>query len=154
MDTKGPFFPSSKGNSYFFVIFNAFSHFVVTNLTPQISSKYALQTLLHHWITKFGPSENLVTGRGTEHGNQQMTHLCSLFVIDRSPPTPYSPLTNGLVEVQNCNLGTHLRLFLQNPQINGHFKLKCVLMLIILLLYLNKNSPPIQLFFIPILVST
>ena len=31
-----------------------------------------------------------------------------------SPRTGYSPWTNGLVEVQNRNLGTHIRLFHHN----------------------------------------
>ena len=49
MDTKGPISPSSfHNNSYVFVIIDAFSHFVVTNPAPHITSKYAIQTLLHH----------------------------------------------------------------------------------------------------------
>ena len=34
--------------------------------------------------------------------------------IRHSPRTPYAPWTNGLVENQNRNLGSHLRLFLHN----------------------------------------
>ena len=34
--------------------------------------------------------------------------------IRHSPRTPYSPWTNGLVEVQNKIFGTHIRMFLQN----------------------------------------
>ena len=90
MDTKGPISPSSQGNSYNLVMIDAFSHFVVTNPAPQISSNYATQTLLHRWITKFGPSQYLVTDRGTEYVNQGMTLLCSLFKINHSPRTPYS----------------------------------------------------------------
>ena len=122
MDTKGPISPSSQNNSYIFVIIDAFSHFIVTNPAPHITSKYAIQTLLHHWITKFGPPQYLVTDRGTEYINQDMAHLCSLFHINHSPRTPYSPWTNGLVEVQNRNLGTHLRIFLQNPPTNWSFQ--------------------------------
>ena len=122
MDTKGPISPSSQNNSYIFVIIDAFSLFVVTNPAPNITSKYAIQTLLHHWITKFGPPQYLVTDRGTEYINQDMAHLCSLFNINHSPRTPYSPWTNGLVEVQNRNLGTHLRIFLQNPPTNWSFQ--------------------------------
>ena len=47
-----------------------------------------------------------------------MAHICSLFIINHFPRTPCSPWTNGLVEVQNRNLGTNLRLFLQNPPPN------------------------------------
>ena len=152
MDTKGPISPSSQNKSYIFVIIDAFSHFVVTNPAPHITSKYAIQTLLHHWITKFGPPQYLVTDRGTEYTNQDMAHLCSLFHINHSHRTPYSPWTNGLVEVQNRNLGTHLRIFLQNLLPIGHFKHKCMHMLIIRHLFLNLNFLLIRLFSILILV--
>ena len=49
-------------------------------------------------------------------------HLCSLFNINHSPITPYSPWTNGFNEVQNRNIGTHLRLFLQNLSTNWSFQ--------------------------------
>ena len=46
-----------------------------------------------------------------------MTHLRTLMGIRHSPRTAYSPWTNGLVEAQNRNLGTHHRMFLHNtPQ--------------------------------------
>ena len=150
MDTKGPISPSSHNKSDIFVIVDAFSHFVVTNPAPNITSKYAIQTLLHHWITKFGPPQYLVIDRGTESVNQDMAHLCSLFNINHSPRTPYSPWTNGLVEVQNRNRGTQLRLFLQNPPTNWSFQTH-MLMLIILLPFLNLNFLLIKLFFILIL---
>ena len=43
-----------------------------------------------------------------------MAHLCTLMRIRRSPRTAYSSWTNGLVEVQNRNLGTHLRMILHD----------------------------------------
>ena len=43
-----------------------------------------------------------------------MAHLCTLTGIRHSPRTAYSPWTNGLVEVENKNLGTKIRMFLQN----------------------------------------
>ena len=115
MVTKGPISSSSHRNFDIFPIINAFSHFVVTIPAPRISSKYAFQTLLRHRNTKFGPAQYLVTDRGTEYIIQDMALLCSLFKINHSPRTPYSPWTNGLVEIQNRNLGTHLRLFFTTP---------------------------------------
>ena len=88
MDTEGPFPPSSQGNSYIFVIIDAFSHFGVTNPSPLISSKDAIQTPLHLWITEFGPPQYLVTGCGTENTNQDMAHLCSLFNFSHYPRNP------------------------------------------------------------------
>ena len=43
-----------------------------------------------------------------------MDHPYILSLIRHSPRTAYSPWTNGLVEVQNRNLGTHLRMFLHD----------------------------------------
>ena len=52
-----------------------------------------------------------------------MAHLCSVFNINQSARTPYSPWTNGLVEVKNCNLCTHLCFFLlQNPPTKWSFQ--------------------------------
>ena len=76
MDTEDPIF---------LLITDAFSHFVVTNPAPHFSSKYALKTLLYHRITKFGPSEYLVTDRGIDNNIQAMAHPCFLFKISHSP---------------------------------------------------------------------
>ena len=34
MDTKGLISPTSNGNSYLFVIIDAFNHFIITSQTP------------------------------------------------------------------------------------------------------------------------
>ena len=51
-----------------------------------------------------------------------MAHLCTLMRIRHSPRTAYSPWTNGLVEVQNRNLGTHLRMFLHDTHKDWAFQ--------------------------------
>ena len=117
MDTKGPINPPSDNKSYIHVIVDAFRHFIVTVPIKANVAKTAVQTLLHHWITKYGPPIYLVTDRGSEYWNEDMAHLCTLMGIGHSPRTAYSPWTNGVVEVKNRNLGTHLRMFLHNtPQ--------------------------------------
>ena len=111
MDTKGHINPPSEHKFYIHVIFDAFSHFVVTVSIESNNAKTAVKTLLHHWIIKYGPPIYLVTDRGSEYINKKSTPL------RHSSRTAYAPWTNGLVEVQNRNLGTHLRMFLHNtPQ--------------------------------------
>ena len=134
MNTKGPTSPTSYGNNYNFVIIDAFTHFIITNPTRNVTSKHAINTLLYHWITNFGPAQYLLTDRGTEYINQDIAHLRSLFHIKHSPHSPSSPWTNGLVENQNRNFGTHLRLFLLDLPNNWSIKLKCMLTYITLLL--------------------
>ena len=114
MDTKGPIIPPSKQNSYIYVIVDAFSHFVVTVPVKQNNAQNAVNSLLHHWITKFGPPIYLVTDRGSEYIKFEFANLCTTMGIRPSPITPYAPWTNGLVENQNKNLGTHRRLCLRN----------------------------------------
>ena len=122
MDTKGPINPPSHNKSYKHVIIDAFSHFVVTVPIKSNNAKTVIKTLLHQWKIKFGPPIYLVTDRGSEYVNKEMAHLCTLMGIRHSPRTAYSPWTNGLVEVQNRNLGTHLRMFLHDTLKIGHSK--------------------------------
>ena len=100
------------------MIVDAFSHFVVTIPVEQNIAQNAVNSLLYHWITKFGPPVYLVTDRGSEYINSELASLCTTMGIRHSPITPYAPWTNGLVENQNKNLGTHLRLFLHNTPEN------------------------------------
>ena len=119
MDTKRPINPPSKQNSYIHVIVDAFSHFVVTIPVRRNNAQNVVNSLLHHWITKFGPPSYLVTDRGSEYINSELANLFITMGIRHSPRTPYARWTNGLVENQNKNLGTHLRLSLHNTPENG-----------------------------------
>ena len=51
-----------------------------------------------------------------------MAHLCTLMGIRHSLRTAHSPWTNDLVEVQNRNLGTHLRMFLHDTHQDRAFQ--------------------------------
>ena len=55
LDTKGPINPPSHNISYMHVIFDAFSHYVVTVPIKANNAKTATKSHLHHWIFKFGP---------------------------------------------------------------------------------------------------
>ena len=82
MDTKGPIYPPSNQNSYIHVIVDAFSHFVVTVPIKQNNAQNAVNSLLHHWITKFGPPVYLVTDRGSEYINFEFANLCTTWELD------------------------------------------------------------------------
>ena len=111
MDTKGPIKALSQNISYIHVIVDTFNHFVNTVPIKSNNAKTAVKLLSHHLIIKFGRPIDLVTDRGSEYIDTDMAQLCTLMAIPHSPRTRYSPWT---VEVENKNLGTHLRWFLQN----------------------------------------
>ena len=54
MDTEGTLHPESKTNSYFFVICDAFTHFVVNISTHLKDAETAADVLLKKWIIFFG----------------------------------------------------------------------------------------------------
>ena len=142
MDTKRLINPPSHNKSYIHVIIDAFSHFVVTVPIKSNNAKTAIQTLLQHWINNLGPPIYLVTDRGSENVNKEMTHLCTLMGIRHSTRTGFSPWTNGLVEVQNRNLGTHLRRFLHDTPKDWAFQVH-------MYAYANNSQPLSELNFSP-----
>ena len=60
--------------------------------------------------------------RGSEYVNEEMAHFFTLMGIRHSLRITYSPWTNGLVEKQNRNLGTHLRMFLHDTSKDWAFQ--------------------------------
>ena len=112
MDTKGPISPSSDGNSYVYIIVDAFTHYVVLHSSPKNDATHALTVLFDHWIFKFGIPDNLVTDNGNEYINGEITHLCRTYNLQFKPRTPYAPWSNGLVENSNRLLNTFLRTVL------------------------------------------
>ena len=76
-DTKGPISPSSDGNSYVYVIVDAFTDYVVLHPSSSKSdANNALTMLFDHWIVKFGISDILVTDNGNEYINGEFAQFC------------------------------------------------------------------------------
>ena len=91
MDTKGPISTSSDGNSYVYVIVDAFTHYVVLHPSPKNDATHALTVLFDLWIVKFGIPDILVTDNGNEYINGDFTHFCSAYNVQFKPRTPYAP---------------------------------------------------------------
>ena len=72
-----------------------------------------------------GPPQYRSTDKVIEHLNSEKVNCFTPFKIRHSPRTANAPWTNGLVEVQNKLLGTHLRMFRhgtpKNWSIHVHF---------------------------------
>ena len=48
----------------------------------QNNAQNAVNSLLHHWITKFGPPVYLVTDRGTEYINSELQIFVPQWELD------------------------------------------------------------------------
>ena len=70
-DSKGPITPSSDGNLYIMVKFEAFTLHVVLNPEPHYNAFYPYSTFHEHWIAEFGLPEIPVTDKGTEIINKK-----------------------------------------------------------------------------------
>ena len=116
MDTKkGPLNPAFDRNHYIYVIVDQFSNYNVTVPISKNNAYHDANSIIHNWMSKYGPLHYLITDKRTERLNSEMAKCSTVFEIGHSPGTSHVPWTNGL-EVQNKNLGTHLRMFLpDNP---------------------------------------
>ena len=124
MDTKGPISPSSDGNSYVYVIEDAFTHYIVLHSLPKHDATNALKVLFDHWIDKFGIPDFLVTDNGNKYINGEITHFCRTYNVQFKPRTPYAPWSNGLVENSNSQLNTFLRTVLDSQYDTWSHKVK------------------------------
>ena len=87
MDTKFPISLSSDGNSYVYIIVDAFTHYVVIHLSPKNDVTHALTVLFDHWIVKLGIKYIFVTDNGNENINGEFTHFCRTYNVQFKPPT-------------------------------------------------------------------
>ena len=108
MDTKGPISPSWDGNSYVYVIVDAFTHYVVLHPSSKNDAKIALTVLFDHWIVKFGIPGILKTDYGNENINGYFANFCRTYNVQFKPRMPYAPWSTGLVENSNRQLNTIL----------------------------------------------
>ena len=124
MEMKGPISPSSDGNSYVYVIVDAFTHFVVLHPSRKKDVNNALKVLFDHWIAKFGKPDVLVTNNKNEYINGEFTLFCCTYNVQFKPRTPYAPWSSGLVENSSCQLNTLLRTVLDSQHDTWSQKVK------------------------------
>ena len=124
MDTKGPISLSSDGNSYVYVIVDAFTHYVVLHPSPKNDATNALTVLFDHWIVTFGIPDIFVTDNENEYINGEFTQFCRTYNVQFKPRTPYAPWSNGLLEISNRHLTTFFRTVLDSQYDTRSHKVK------------------------------
>ena len=66
-----------------------------------ITAEECAVALLHHWISRFGVPESIVTDRGRQFTSGLWTELGNLLGVSRSRTTSYHPQSNGIIERQH-----------------------------------------------------
>ena len=79
MKTKGPLNPASGRHHYNNVIVDRFIKYLVTGLTSKYDAHYAVNALLHCWVSQFGLPRYLITDRRTKDIHNEITKRCSVF---------------------------------------------------------------------------
>ena len=147
VDTNGPISPSSDGNSYVYVIVDAFTHYVVLHPSPKKDATDALSVLFDHWIVKFDIPDIIVPDNGKEYFNREFAHYYRTYNVQFEPRTPYAPWSNGLVENSNRQLNTFFRTFLDAQYDTWSQKLKVFPFAFNSQVRTNKNLSPYELVF-------
>ena len=68
-----------KATNTFLFLWNIF--LVILSQIQLLNFFYTIQTKLHHWKRKCGPSDFPITDRCTEYINRDMTHLLIVFIL-------------------------------------------------------------------------
>ena len=76
-----PTFPSSDGNSYVYVIVDAFTHYVVLHPTPRKDAANVFIVLFDLWKVEFGIPDILVTDNGNEYNNGNFAYFCRRYIM-------------------------------------------------------------------------
>ena len=142
MDTKG-----SDGNSYVYVIVDAFTHYVVLHPSPKNDAAHTLAILFDHWTVKFGILDILVTDNGNEYINGKFLHFCRTYNVQFKPRTPYAPWSNGLVANSNRQLNTFHRKVLDSQYDTWSQKVKVIPFAFNSKVRTNMNLSPYELVF-------
>ena len=77
---------------------DAATGFIITNLVFDKTSAGVAQTILEKYIPYFGCPKVLVTDKGKENINSEISLLCSKFNIKHITSSTFHPQSNGLVE--------------------------------------------------------
>ena len=109
--SKGPLNPVSEEDHYICVKIDYFSNYTVNVPLPKYNACYAVIAIIHLCISNYSPPRCLSLNRGTDYFIFELAKCCIRCTLRLPPRTAQFRWTNGLVEVQNRNHGTDLRMF-------------------------------------------
>ena len=109
LDFVGPLTETLAKNKYILVITEYYTRWPMAVATESANAETTAKVLYREVFCTFGPSNEILTDRGTHFANNLISSLCEIIQVNHKFSTPYHPQTNGLVENLNGTLVDLLR---------------------------------------------
>ena len=90
--------PQSHNYKYLLTIIDRHTRWFEVIPLQSISSSIVIDKIKHHWISRYGVPEILVSDRGTQFTSHDFSSFCQFFGIEVRHTTSYHPQCNGMVE--------------------------------------------------------
>ncbi len=107
--------PPSQGYTHLFTIIDRFCRWPGVIPLTDITSHSCAQTLIFHWIARFGVPRDITSDWGTQFTAELWSSVATLLGVDLHRTTAYHPQANGLIE----RFHRHLKsTFSSSPEIH------------------------------------
>lgn len=104
--------PTNKGYTSFLNCVDMYSGYTFPIPLPSEKSEQIAMSLENHLFKAFGIPEELSSDNASNLAGPAVAKLLKFYNILHRKTTPYAPMSHGLVEVQNKNLTTLIRIFM------------------------------------------
>ena len=111
IDHNGPLRPSSKSNTHYLLVVEAFSRFLGVYPVRDTGAQTSINAP-EKWIKSYGIPQKTVHDNGSALINSDFINWSKDLGITLTPRTTYSPGTNGKVEVENHHLTRYWQKFM------------------------------------------
>ena len=122
IDLVGPL-PVSNGYKHLLTIVDRYTRWPEAIPLPNIEAQTVANSIVEHWIARFGTPHTITTDRGTQFESELFQSLVRRLGTKHVHTSAYNPRGNGLVERFHRQLKASLRCLNTNPQWTVHLPL-------------------------------
>ena len=82
--------------------------------TSDQTTETVMEKLTNNWIPSYGVPKRIITDRGLAFNSKLMKDLAQRYSVKLAKTSAYHPQSNGKIERMHRNLGTYLRMYMEN----------------------------------------